>query len=634
MTYDYDEFGNVIYKHSLGDITNSSDDIFEFYKYVNNTNAWIVNKISNYSLFDSDNATMLRSSLSYYDGAVLGASPTKGDVTKKEELLLGGTNKINLYRYNSFGNLINATDSNGKVTNYGYGTREGTNTFPDNSTNAKNQTVSYFYDLGTGNLISELDTNMLSKNYTYDNLAVEKTTILPFDTLTLPTQEYSYDFTTVDEGKIIVKQREKNGTSNTLDTYKFYDGFGRLIQTKTESPNSKQIVVDSYYDEFGRIKEQSNPYFVTFSENYSTPNTTVSRTKFTYDILDRIIKVTNPDFTFKNISYNHWNVTTIDENSNRKDYSLDAYSRIIQVVEFNASESYKTKYAYNGADELIEITDALNNTFNYTYDSLGRKIKDKDPDRGLWNYTYDSEGNLIKQFDNRNISLSFTYDSLNRKLNETSNGTTIKYVYDKFLNFTLSDVVTNISITNYTYDNRLRKTREDKNISSKKYSETWTYDSADRVTSQIMPDGRVINFTYDEQGLMSNITSIITVIYGENNNPVNISYINNLITQYNYNSSNFRLNEIKTFNKQKLNYRYDSVGNVIFINDSVHAVNYTMSYDALNRLTNTALSGSFNALFSFVYDQIGNIRNVTGTYATDYYYQDTRPHATCRVVFY
>ena len=283
---------------------------------------------------------------------------------------------------------------------------------------------------------------------------------------------------------------------------------------------------------------------------------------------------------------------------------------------------------------MIEITDALNNTFNYTYDSLGRKIKDKDPDRGLWNYTYDSEGNLIKQFDNRNISLSFTYDSLNRKLNETSNGTTIKYVYDKFLNFTLSDVVTNISITNYTYDNRLRKTREDKNISSKKYSETWTYDSADRVTSQIMPDGRVINFTYDEQGLMSNITSIITVIYGENNNPVNISYINNLITQYNYNSSNFRLNEIKTFNKQKLNYRYDSVGNVIFINDSVHAVNYTMSYDALNRLTNTALSGSFNALFSFVYDQIGNIRNVTGTYATDYYYQDTRPHATSRVVFY
>ena len=66
----------------------------------------------------------------------------------------------------------------------------------------------------------------------------------------------------------------------------------------------------------------------------------------------------------------------------------------------------------------------------------------------------------------------------------------------------------------------------------------------------------------------------------------------------------------------------------------MHNAVYTIAYDSLNRLTSTTIGGSFNVLSGFIYDQIGNIRNVTGTYATDYYYQDTRPHATSRVVFY
>ena len=149
-----------------------------------------------------------------------------------------------------------------------------------------------------------------------------------------------------------------------------------------------------------------------------------------------------------------------------------------------------------------------------------------------------------------------------------------------------------------------------------------------------MPDGRIINITYDEQGLLSGIYNITNISYNENNNPVNINYSNNLVTNYSYNSSNLRLTKIKTSNKQELAYLYDSVGNVLNINDSAHNVNYLMDYDDLDRLTSTTISGSFDVIFGFIYDQIGNIRNVTGTYAADYYYQDTRPHATSRVVFY
>ena len=149
-----------------------------------------------------------------------------------------------------------------------------------------------------------------------------------------------------------------------------------------------------------------------------------------------------------------------------------------------------------------------------------------------------------------------------------------------------------------------------------------------------MPDGRLINFTYDEQGLLSGISTISNISYNEKNNPVMINYANGLLTNYSYNSSNLRLLEIKTSNKQDLDYQYDAVGNVMSIQDGIHNINYSMSYDPLNRLTSTNIMGPFIVGFNFIYDQLGNLRNVTGDYATDYYYQDTRPHATSRVVFY
>jgi YD repeat-containing protein len=532
-------------------------------------------------------------------------------------------------------NKIKFTDSNGVVIRYGYGIKDTTNTFPDNMTNSKNQSVIYFYDLKSGNLLAQRDSNNFVKNYTYDALSIDKSTILPFDTIGLPTQEYEYNFTSTNADKIVIKQREQNNTSNTLDKYKFYDGFGRLIQTKTESINGKQIAVDYYYDFSGKIKAQTNPYFVSASTDYSSPNMTVGKTNYTYDVLDRVIAVINQDGSIKNISYSRWNVSIKDENGNNATYSKDAYGRIVKVIEYNGAEKYVTNYLYDSSNNLLSITDSLNNTFNYTYDSLGRKIKDKDPDKGTWNYTYDNESNLIKQFDARNISTSWIYDSLNRKINETSQGGSVLFFYDIGINGTLSSAKINNTLVNYSYDGRLRKIAEKVNVTSQKsYSTNWTYDSADRVTSQIMPDGRIINYTYDDQGLLSTISEVVSVIYNENNNPNSINYSNGINTSYLYNSSNFRLVQINTQSKQNLNYGYDAVGNVLNIVDNIHSTNYSMTYDPLNRLATTIIGGDYNVVLGFVYDQIGNIRNVTGNYAANYYYQDSRPHATSQVVYY
>jgi len=587
-SYDYDEFGNVIYKHSLGNVTDSNDDKFELYRYINNSDLWIANTLINNYLLASDNSTLLRNTSYNYDNLGFGVPPKKGDITKKEEWFNTTSSAVTLYGYNGFGNMINSTDSNTKLTKYYYGIRDTTNTYPDNMTNAKGHLTNYFYELGTGNMLAEKDSNGFIKNYTYDPLSIEKTVVLPIDTMSLPTQEYSYNFTSTDEGKIIVKQREQSGAAGTLDSYKFYDGFGRLIQTKTEAPNSRQIVVNTYYDGLGRIKEQSNPYFVVTSDSYSAPNTTIAKTTFSYDVLDRVVKIKNSDNTFKNLSYNRGFVALHDENGNVKNYTLNAHNKIIQVTESNGTDNYYTIYNYNGADELTGIIDASSNVTNYTYDRLGRKIKMIDPDMGTWMYQYDAMGNLIKQTDNIGADLIIDYDDLNRKVSENTTARNVTYVYDLFANNTLSQSFASDFAMNYTYDDRLRKISEKKTIDNITTIGGWTYDSSDRVILHTLSSGEIINFTYDEQGLLSSVKDTANAVYNEKNEPTAILYNNALRTNYTYLADNFRLKQIRTPGKQNLNYDYDSVGNVkkIYQSSDTHStLNYFNNSQTTENLT-------------------------------------------------
>lgn len=635
-TYDYDDYGNLVYKHSLGDIDNSNDDRFEYYEYSLNTTAWIVNKPINYSLFDSDNSTLLKEPLYFYDELSFGAVPTKGGLTKEEDILKGGENPFVNYSHNKFGNIANATDANGYTTFYLYGIRDGTNTFADRVKNPKGHQTNYNYDLGTGNLLSETDSNEIITNYTFDKFGRKEKEILPLDTETLPTRTYEYEFDGSAPETIIIKNREENGESETLDEYQFFDGFGRIIQKKVEAPNSQQIVVNTFYNDFGNIENQSNPYFTSFNGNYSIPSVSVDKSSYQYDSLSRVIKIINPDNTVKTISYDHWNITITDENNNKKDYETNAFEKIIKVVEYNESQEYKTNYTYDGSGNIIFIADALGNTFSFEYDTLGRKTYMKDPDLGTWNYTYDAVGNLIEQTDSRNETLTISYDELNRKISETSSDNNINYTYDIGKNGTLTTVQISGLVFNYTYDNRFRKIEEEKIIEGLSFTTQFAYDSLDRIKSKLMPSGENITFTYDNQGLLASLNGLANISYDEKNNPASIIYGNLLITNYTYDSSSFRITEIKTEGKQDLDYAYDNIGNVIGIIDSINGRNLTMEYDDLDRLVHTSIIDSGTTLLSFVYNEIGNMLNISavGEPDVEFYYDNSLAHAPSKVVYY
>jgi hypothetical protein len=55
----------------------------------------------------------------------------------------------------------------------------------------------------------------------------------------------------------------------------------------TNGPDGKRIVTETWYDNLGRVWDQSNPYFYGIDTPYYT--------SFTYDGLSRVIDVFTPD---------------------------------------------------------------------------------------------------------------------------------------------------------------------------------------------------------------------------------------------------------------------------------------------------------------------------------------------------
>ncbi|PIN80432.1 hypothetical protein COV16_00915, partial [Candidatus Woesearchaeota archaeon CG10_big_fil_rev_8_21_14_0_10_34_8] len=394
-TYSYDEFGNVLEINHSGDMGHTGDETYEVLQYVNNSDNWVVDSLENHSVYDYDASTLMKRIRYKYDNNDYSQVPTKGYITFKSDWGNVSGDFERSYGYDVYGNVLQMNDTFDRMTNY---TFDGTGTFVHTVENHLGHVSKYSYDLGTGNLIAMNDSNTVETNYTYDVFARPLKVIQAYDDSTYPTKEYEYDVDGTAPERITVYTREVAGSTENYNLSYYYDGFGNLIQVKTPAADtSLQIAADIYYDDWERPIKTSNAYYVDIDEDYTTADDTVPAFEYTYDPMNRVTQVINPDETTIIISFSLWNVTTTNENGVEKDYVLDGYGNIIQVVEHIDASTQKTYYNYDALNNLVKITDASSNVFNFTYDSLSRKLTMDDPDMGVWTYTYDAEGNLLSQ---------------------------------------------------------------------------------------------------------------------------------------------------------------------------------------------------------------------------------------------
>lgn len=614
--YQYDIYNNVTKLSEKGDTSSTADDRFTYTEYVYNTTDWIVSLPKHTYLHSSDDTTKISEKWIYYDGSTsIETAPSNGDMTKEIKWLNGGTNIQTIYSYDSYGNITSVTDANNNTTQFTYGSNDWTYTYPNSTTNAKSQTSTTLYNLGTGNIISKTDPNGNTTSYTYDTFGRILKEIKPYDSTNNPTTQYTYYVDGNAPDGMLVSKRETASASAVLDTYAWVDGLGRTIQTRTETENTlQQIVSNTFYDANGQVKKMSVPHFDTYSTAYATPVSNIRNTSTTFDAINRPLVITNPKGDEKSITYDHWKQTIIDENGHTKKEYYNAFGKINKVEEINGNSTYTTTYTYDSRDLLTKITNNNNNDITLTYDSLGRRITQVDPDLGTWTYVYDAVGNIISQTDNRNITTTKTYDQINRL-------TTIDYPTQADVTFTydigkigvLSIATDSAGTVSYSYDNRLRKTNEQRTVNGVTKSTQFSFDSLDRMDTQTNPDGEVVNYSYNSQGeveSMSGSSSILSnVDYNALGKITKKEFANGLDTDYTYNTTDFRLNRIQTGSLQDLNYTYDKVGNVKSISDTITNKTQNFAYDDLDRLITASESAGYNQ--SYEYNSIGNLTKAT-----------------------
>ena len=604
--------------------------------YASSTSSTVIGKISDETLLDQT-STKIQETQYYYDGLALG-SVGAGNLTTQDDWITSSTYATTTRNtYNTYGLVTQTLDPRNNTTTYAY---DSYNLYSATTTNALGQTTSYQYDYSTGKPTQTIDPNGLKFKTTYDGLGRPLQVFQP-DSVTTSTEDLKTVYTYTDtSGAVSVEESDYLNGSTTVNTYSYYDGLNRLIQTRKSATDAGIYkVTDQSYNPIGLTTKESLPYFGSGASSTSATTTAALFTNYTYDPLGRVLTTENAVGTTTD-AYDNWETKITDPNGNEKDEFHDAYGNLIQVGEHNGTSTYTTYYGYDGLKDLLGITDANGNVRNFSYDGLGREVSSTDlhgpasSTYGIWNYTYDNAGNLTQRLDPKNQTTTYTYDALNRVLTESEASTTqIAYTYDSCTNgigrlcsVSSTDAV---SLDTKTYDPEGNLASETKTINATNYVTSYTYDRQGNQLTITNPDGSEVEYTYGTGGLVTNVqekesggsfANIVTSLdYSPTDQVTSQSDANGITTTSTYNAAAlYRLSSILTTNGsstavQSSTYTYDNDGNITKVVDGsatngAITVNYT--YDGLNRLltasSSNAASGT-NYLQTFTYNPVGNI---------------------------
>ncbi len=670
--YHYDSYGNLDGEVRRGDPATESDNRNLQWSYVYSTTAYIVNRPQWEKLWPGNAPGSSGQELAYmayaYDGQAVGAPPSKGNLTLTRAYtqatpayLAADTTTV----YDAWGRPTSVTDPLGHPITTTYHSFYG---YAQAITNTLGHATSTVYDPRWGAPTGVTDPNNRTTTLQYDGYGRLVKAWLPTEPTNGPaSREYTY---TLSAWPAAVQSRQLlQATGPTyLDSWTYYDGLGRALQSQQPALDANQRVVASQrYNGLGQLQHASPAYQISGAAGggYVAPawTTLANYQYYSYNELGQQWLAETKSYAttlWSDVTiFDAWWQRHYDPNGKRQDTYLDVFGQAAQVVEFNTSP-YTTTYTFNLAGNLTGVTDAAGNASSMTYDLLGRKTAMSDPDMGSWQYQYDGAGNLTAQRDGLNRWLYLEYDALNRltrKRQDSPTGTLIaEWLYDAATQKGLLAKTRAYSsqgmteVFNAAYDARNRLTQQQYTVPGTgggTFRFDYGYNAADQRTSLRYPggsagqQGELVTYSYNAVGQLNQAVSDLGTQYvaATTYNPtgqvtaqqLDVSP-NGLTRQYVYETNTLRLSVHKAGtaspweNLQKLTYTYDNAGNVRAITDTVNSGQaQTFSYDWLNRLTAAATTavGTGQYSHSYVYNAIGNITSYNG----NAYTYGTKPHA-------
>jgi RHS repeat-associated protein len=643
--YAYDSYGNQITKTQTG----GGVTLVTHTDYFPNVNAWLVGLPARTWVTDGTN--LLTESLNLYDGANLyTTAPTVGIPTATRSLISGTQYSQTSMTRDAWGNAIAQTS----YTGYGsapsaptVGARTSTTTYDTTyhtyavaTTDALNHTTTVTYDYALGLPVSETDPNGATTSVTYDSLGRFLNLTKPNDSS--PSLRVAYQ-----NSPFVVTLQQDIDATHTFTVTRSYDGLGRQATTNTNG-----VLVTSTFNAFGKPLTQSTPH---------TSGETAYFTTTTYDALGRALSMTAPDGTVTTSAYNGFITTVTDAKSHSTVTVADVWGRTASIT--------PPATADNSTPPVTFTYDPLGNMKTATrggamvelfYDNAGRKTDMHDPDLGNWHYEYNALGGMISQVDARNCTTTIDYDALNRPLTKTYSGSgagcsapTVTYTYDtgtsNAIGRRVSMGVSGGDFTSWTYDIKGHVVSENKSIpGGGQFITSFTYNQADLPVTMTYPgDNEVVTFGYNNNMQPVSVTGasayaqsmaydsasrMIQLVRGANK-------LNSVFTYNAWNVDGGRLLNTTTtrvsdsVTLQNSTYDYDSVGNINTIADALLGPQtQTFYYDALDRVTNSAVTGGTDGLYSEGYTfetGTGNLKTKNG--GATYNYDTTHKHAVASV---
>ena len=207
-------------------------------------------------------------------------------------------------------------------------------------------------------------------------------------------------------------------------------------------------------DSVGRKASASNPYCSSSDQTYGV-------TQYSYDALDRITLVTNPDNSTNRYTYAGPATELQDQGNGTQLVShisqVDGLGRTVSVCEVSgqtqlgsggapaacgqamSGTGFLTTYSFDALSNVTTVSQGGYLPRSFSYDSLSRLTQSSNPESGIIGYTYDADGNVLTRVApapngiGTTVTTTSTYDYINRltqKSYSDGNTPTATFVYD------------------------------------------------------------------------------------------------------------------------------------------------------------------------------------------------------------
>ncbi|AJD50013.1 Rhs family protein [Isoalcanivorax pacificus W11-5] len=279
--------------------------------------------------------------------------------------------------------------------------------------NTLGHTMSYGYDLATGNKLSQTDANGLTAYWDYDAIGRLKTEI------SASGQRSQTRIGGCNTGCPALARyyteswlESSTGARITDSSIEYVDVLGRTIEAHSPGFSGETIIVRTQYDDKGEVTRSSEPFV------YGMPtywNTVVSR-----DVLGRTLEET----TASGVQFlTEYHAYAVEQTANWSDpvsgSQISQTSVVVSDVNGNMRSATDAAqrtilYHYDAYENLTRIDLPDQVQVENTYDVLGRRLTSTDPNIGNWQYAYDGAGRIALQENGSGRRVCFAYDQIGR----------------------------------------------------------------------------------------------------------------------------------------------------------------------------------------------------------------------------